>query len=171
MELNLKGVSLARSHDHNHVTLHALALTPKSPTGLHIPTVSTNLRARAGSLPDSLQDGINQLVKGSREIAHQMALMRSEINELRRTNKALTKRKSQKRKYIQLGGSLTSDEALQLIPQEVASAHKGSEESSDSIRPPPGQRRCKQCGKAGHNVRTCQIELLDSEESEEEDCL
>ena len=113
----------------------------------------------------------HQLVKGSREIAHQMALMRSEINELRRTNEALTKRKSRKRKYIQLGGSLTSDEASQLIPPEVASAHKVSEESSDSIRPPPGQRRCKRCGKARHNVRTCQIELLDSEESEEEDCL
>ena len=71
---------------------------------------------RRGGKRNSLQDGINQLVKGSREIAHQMALMQSEINELRRTNEALTKRKSRKRKYIQLGGSLTSDEASQLIP-------------------------------------------------------
>ena len=99
-----------------------------------------------------------------------MVLMRSEINELRKPNEALTKRKSRKRKYIQLGGSLTLDEASQLILPEVASAQKVSRESSEGVQLPPRQRRCKRCGETGHNVRTCQVESSESEESEEEDC-
>ena len=130
--------------------------------------VTNKMRARAGSSPNSLQEGVLQLVKGSREIAHQIALMRSEISELRKSNEALTQRKARKRKYIQSGGSLTFDEALQLIPPEVTRRQEVSRESLDGVRPAPRQRRCKRCGESGHNVRTCQVDLSDSSSSEEE---
>ena len=98
-------------------------------------------------------------------MAHQVALLRGELSDLRKANEALTKRKSRKRKYIQLGGSLTLDEASQLISPEAAGAQEVGEEPLEGVRPAPGLRRCGRCGQPGHNVRTCQIESSDSEES------
>ena len=63
-----------------------------------------------------------------------MALLQSRVNELKKTNEALTKRKLRKRKYIQSKESLTVDEASQLIPLDVASAQKVSRESSNGVR-------------------------------------
>jgi len=81
--------------------------------------VLAKMRSRAGSSPSSLKEGLKQLIKGSKAIAHEMALMRAELSSLRKANEALTKRKSRKRKYIQAGGSLNTEEASQLIAPDT----------------------------------------------------
>ena len=127
------------------------------------------MRSRAGSSPSSLKEGFEQLIKGSKAIAHEMALVRAELSSLRKANEALTKRKSRKGKYIQAGGSLTTEEALQLIPSEPVVEQGGGGESSKRVRASGSggqQRRCGRCGKAGHNVRTCQEDVLDTSDSE-----
>ena len=102
-------------------------------------------------------------------MAHEMTLMREELSSLRKANEALTKRKSRKRKYIQAGGSLTTEEASQLItPDDVVEEGQGRE-SSKRVRTGSSKaqtRRCGRCNKTGHNSRTCQEDVSDASDRE-----
>jgi len=50
---------------------------------------------------------------------HEVALLRVEVSSLRKANEGLSKRLRAKRTRVQLGGSLTVQEALDLLNQKA----------------------------------------------------
>ena len=114
---------------------------------------------------------VRQLAKGTELIAHRVTLLEDELRTLRQANQALAKRRRAKRTRIQAGGALTVEDAQVLI----AANGSGSQQSGGRLSGggvseagPVTERRCGNCGKTGHNVRTCQeVE----ETSEEDNCI
>ena len=50
---------------------------------------------------------------------HEVALLRTEVSALRKANKGLSKRRRAKKTHIRLGGSLTVQEAQDLLNQKA----------------------------------------------------
>jgi len=100
-----------------------------------------------------------------------MVLMEGELQSLRKANEALAKRRRAKRTRVQAGGALTVEDAQCLVARKEKSKEGSGERSAEggpSEAGPSASRRCGGCGKAGHNIRTCQeVE----EATSEEDCI
>ena len=100
-----------------------------------------------------------------------MTLIKDRVRSLEKANEALSKRRRAKRTYIQTGGLLTIEEAQRLIARKANSKGNtggGLVEGEGGEASQPGIRCCKGCGKAGHNISTCQeVE----EATSEEDCI
>jgi hypothetical protein len=76
----------------------------------------------------------------------------------------LTKRKSWKRRYIQVEDTLTVSEVSDLIAEREGGSCKDSETPAKRVR---AERRCGYCSEVGHNTRTCKVEIEDADNSEE----
>ena len=113
-----------------------------------------------------------QLVAGTEQIAHKMTLLKDWVRTLEDANVALSKRRRAKRTRVQDRGSLTVDGAKDLLAKKEVKGskrQKTSEEEGDVEAGPSTQRRCRQCGKPGHNIRTCQeVEETSDEDSDVE---
>ena len=100
-----------------------------------------------------------------------MTLLRNRVRSLEQANQALTKQHRAKRTRIQAGGTLTIEDAQRLVAQKEGNKEGLGErlaEGGASEARPSTLRRCGGCGKAGHNIRTCQeVE----EATSEEDCI
>jgi len=98
---------------------------------------------------------------------HEVALLRTEVSALRKANKELSKRRRAKKTRIRLGGSLTVQEAQDLLDQEAVGEQLAQEtrQSGSSTRGSRTKIRCcGVCGKPGHNARTCK-EAAESSDS------
>jgi non-homologous end joining protein Ku len=84
--------------------------------------------------------------------------MQEEIGRLQDAVKALTKRKSRKRQYIQAEETLTVSEVTNLIAAKESSCR---EEGKTPARRARAERRCRRCSKIRHNSRTCKVEIED----------
>jgi hypothetical protein len=125
--------------------------------------IRDRLRRHKSSSPTSIIESINRLEKGSAKVMHDIALMRKEMRSLREAAEIATKRKSRKRKYIRNQETLTVGEMADLVaPNEVG----GQEENKKPENKVRIGRRCRRCGNIGHNSRTCQVEIEDSEDSD-----
>jgi hypothetical protein len=93
-----------------------------------------------------------------------MVLMREEIACLREVAEAATKRKSRKRRYIRNKETLTVGDVVDLIAPEEDG---GQEEGSKPVKRARGERHCGRCGETGHNARTCKVQIVDAEDSDE----
>jgi len=88
---------------------------------------------------------------------HEVALLRTKVSALRKANKGLNKRRRAKKTHIRLRGSLTIQEAQDLLDQKAVGkqlAQEGRRNGSSA-----GGSRTKiqyygVCGKPGHNART-----------------
>ena len=110
---------------------------------------------------------VDQLAKGTTAVMHQVALLQSEVSALRKANEALSKRRRAKRTRVQLGGSLTVQEAQDLLDQKAGGGEEVQETQQDGSGAGGARtkvRCCGVCGKPGHNARTCQeaVDALDS---------
>jgi hypothetical protein len=87
--------------------------------------------------------------------------------ELQAANEALSKRRSRKRKRVQQQGTLTIKEGVRLTTLKEFEARSNGKKAKKRVRVKvgePSQRRCRRCGEAGHNARTCKQEaVIDSE--------
>ena len=83
---------------------------------------------------------------------------------MRSAIKELTKRKSQKRRYVRVEETLTVSEVSNLITKKEGSSRKEGETPAKRVR---AERHCGRCGEVGHNSRTCKVELKDTNNSEE----
>ena len=102
---------------------------------------------------------------------HKMDLMEAEIHELRAANEALSKRRRAKKTRLRKGGSLSIQEAQELGDQmevEVQLKEETCNGAGRRLRTETRARRCGNCGKAGHNARSCQIVVEMSEEGDSE---
>jgi hypothetical protein len=102
---------------------------------------------------------LDQFAKGATAIMHRVALLEAETSALRKANEALSKRRRAKKTRVRLGGSLKVQDAQDLLDQKDVDEQVIKEERQ-SRRRGGGARtkapRCSNCGRTGHNVRTCQ---------------
>ncbi len=102
---------------------------------------------------------VDQLTKGTMAIIHQVALLRSENAALRKANEVLSKRRRAKRTRVQLGGSLTVQDAQEVLGQGAVGREGVQEMQPEGSGVGGGCTRvwcCGVCGKPGYNARTCQ---------------
>jgi hypothetical protein len=112
--------------------------------------------------PEEARGGFSQLIKGAEIMLHQNVVQAARIHELEEQLAEITKRKSRKRKQIQHGGTIEYGQAAFSIAESAAVARTGSKRArvgSSQESALPGQRRCGNCGKTGHNARTCQKDV------------
>jgi len=110
---------------------------------------------------------VDQLTKGTIAVMHKVALLRSEVSSLRKANEALSKRRRAKRTRVQLGGSLTLQDAMDLLGPGAVGGEGAQETQADGSSAGGVRTRVRCCsmyGKPGHNARTCQeaAEVSDS---------
>ena len=97
--------------------------------------------------------------------------MTAENRILRKANKALSKRRRAKKSRVRQGGTLTIEDALDILAQKDAEEQVRRDKRSREGGQNEGQsttRRCSTYGKTGHNTRTCQeaIEISSLSDSE-----
>jgi hypothetical protein len=135
--------------------------TPSNPTEALLQTtlVRNRISRHQESSPTPLFETVKALAKGTERMAHEMTLLSAEVRTLRAANEALSKRRRAKKARIRQGGALTVEDAQDIIAQkdvdkqvrrDVRTARGSRGEGQ------PSRRRCRTCGKAGHNTRTCQ---------------
>ena len=102
---------------------------------------------------------------------YQLALLKAENQNLREANKTLSKRRRAKKTRLRQGGSLSQQEAQDLLDNKDAALQVEQERKASSSRKPREEtraQRCGNCGETGHNTRTCQIVIEVSEEEDSE---
>lgn len=112
-----------------------------------------------GSSPTPIFNTVVALAKGTEILAHENTLLAAEVRSLRKANEALSKRRRAKKKYIRQGGTLTIEEAHDIIAQEEAIEQVQRDRPSREVsqnREYLTIRHCSSCGNTGHNARTCQ---------------
>lgn len=100
---------------------------------------------------------------------HENALLRAEVKTLREANSSLAKRRRAKKTRLRQGGTLEIGEAQGLLDQKDVDTQLGEETRTRSgrvTRSEPRGRRCGICGTAGHNARTCEMDVETSGESD-----
>jgi hypothetical protein len=136
---------------------------PKTPSNAaEIEAQSTlilkRIRDYRSSSAESLQDIVHQFQKGAEMMVHTQVLMAAEIVRLWATNKAASERKARKRKRIQLGGTLSQQEAEEIIAAQEVVVQAEAERCEERVQAGGSNKGiccCKTCGEVGHNKRTC----------------
>ena len=137
--------------------------TPHNPTETLSQTilVKTRISGHQGSSPTQIFQAVEQLTKGVEEMAHMMTLLKAETHNLRKANEALSKRRRVKKTRVRQGGVLTVGDAQDILAQkdaeEQVARDRRENRGGDGERPATVQR-CSNCGRPGHNARTCQVD-------------
>lgn len=123
--------------------------------------IKKRISSHQNSSPTSIYRSIDQLAKGTQGIMHQVALLRSEVQDLRQANEMLSKRRRAKKTRLRQEGSLTLQEGQDLIAPDRSREQQEEEEDGSCIvvgGVQPRKQQCRRCGNKGHNARTCLIE-------------
>jgi hypothetical protein len=145
---------------------------PKTPkTAQEIEAQSTliinRIRTHASSSPTPLVELMQQFYRGVEIVVHSATLIAQHNEQLQAANTAASERKSRKRKRIQKGGTLTQEEAEDIVAQREALAEAEAERREER-RAAGGSSRgiphCRTCGKPGHNKRTCKKDVATLED-------
>tara|TARA_Y100000815_G_C13314319_1_gene489808 strand:+ start:263 stop:1768 length:1506 start_codon:yes stop_codon:yes gene_type:complete len=121
--------------------------------------IKNRISIHQNSSPTSMLAAVDHFAKGATAMMHQVALLRAEVSSLRTANEALSKRRRAKKTRVRLGGSLTRQDAQDLLDQKDLDEQIGEEERNRRGREGAAHRKpqcCGICGKPGHNARTCQ---------------
>ena len=104
-----------------------------------------------------------QVKKGSTIKVHSHTLLEAEVATLQAANNAASERKKRKRKRIQLGGTLSQQEAEEIIAAREVVVQAEAERREERVRTGGREksRRCGRCSEAGHNKRTCKKDTVD----------
>jgi hypothetical protein len=120
-------------------------------------------------LPVTAQVSFSQRIKGGELMLHQNALQAARITGFEEQLAVITKRKTRKQKQIQQGGYHEYGEVAAQVAAEASVAArqpKKAHGSSDQERAQPALRRCRNCGRTGHNAQTCEKDTKISSESD-----
>ena len=107
-------------------------------------------------------EAVKKLAKGAKIMAHSLVLMTKRNAELQAANEAATRRKLYKRKRVQREGILTINKGERLTALREFRARSDRKKVKKRVRVKagePSQQRCRRCGEAGHNARTCKQEV------------
>jgi hypothetical protein len=143
--------------------------TPSNPIefGSQSAYVRSRVQRHLDSSPTTMVESLDQLTKGAAQMVHSIVLLRGQVAELQAANEAATRRRSHKRKRVQKEGNLTIEEGARLTALKEFGARTDRNKGRKKARVDggqPTQRRCRQCGEAGHNSRTCKNDTIDIEE-------
>ncbi|ENH73540.1 hypothetical protein FOC1_g10009033, partial [Fusarium oxysporum f. sp. cubense race 1] len=103
------------------------------------------------SSPELILGALKSLIKGVIAIIYKNVLLRAKINKI------LSRRHRAKRTKLQKGGTITIQEASQVINQidiNTQVVAESSRSSGQGRSKRPGSRRCGICSKGGYNART-----------------
>jgi hypothetical protein len=136
---------------------------PKTPSNAWEIEAQTTLlirriRDHKSSSPNSIIKMVLQVKKGSTLKVHSHTLLEARIASLEEANQAASERRKRKKKRIQKGGTLSQAEAEDIVRQRDVEAQLEAERRQERVRIGSSAgsiRRCKNCGEAGHNKRTC----------------
>ena len=120
------------------------------------------IRRHKSSSPASIIDAMMSMTKGLKAHQHEMALLRMEVRDLRHANHILSRRRREKKTRLRNGGTMTVGEGQASIDQKDIDLQVAAESSRRGGRARSvqlGVRHCSVCGKAGHNLRTCQAKI------------
>jgi hypothetical protein len=120
--------------------------------------IKTRISTHQNSSPTSILGAVDRITKGAKAIMHRVALLEAEVSSLRKANEELSKRRRAKKTRVRLGGSLSIQDAEDLLDQKAVDEQL-LQENRQSGRRAGGARTkarcCSVCGKPGHNARTC----------------
>lgn len=137
--------------------------TPHDPTEAisQSELVRAQISSHQGSSPTPIFSAARQMAKGFEAMAHTVTLLTAENRSLRKANEALSKRRTAKKSRVRHGGVLTAQFARDIVAQKKTGEPRGRS-ARENKRGKGGRlvstRRCRKCGKPGHNTRTCQLE-------------
>ena len=77
--------------------------------------IKTRISNHQNSSPTSMLTAIDHFAKGAKAMMHQVALLRTEVSSLRKANEELSKRRRAKKTRLRLGGSLSIQDAEDLL--------------------------------------------------------
>lgn len=120
--------------------------------------IKNRISRHQSSSPTSIYGAMDQMLKGASTVMHRMVLMEDRINQLESANRTLSKRRREKKTRVREGGTLTIEDAKDLIEQkEVVQQVEGEmrANSGRARRTETAARRCGNCHATGHNARTC----------------
>ena len=111
-------------------------ITPKNATDASRQSafIKTRINYHQGSSLIQTIDTIDQFTKGSVAIMHEVALLRSRITELEEANERLSKRHKAKKTRLQKGGSLSVQEAEDLVAQTNIGNQQGDKIGSSGVQ-------------------------------------
>jgi hypothetical protein len=144
-------------------TISADPWTSKTPQNAYEATsqsdfIKDRIARHQDSSPTAIFEAMDQLVKSTKTVMHQMVLMQDRVRTLEEANRTISKRRRAKRTYIQEGGILDLETARDIlaskdvgeqITQETRTNAGGERHAKSTLR------RCSKCGRPGHNARTC----------------
>ena len=117
--------------------------------------VRTKITRHQGSSPTPIFEATTQLAKGTEVLAHRLTLAEARISTLEKANEALSKRRRAKKTQIRQGGALSIKEAKDILTQKEVDVQVAVDQKTSSST----AYRCSKCGRAGHNARTCKINI------------
>jgi hypothetical protein len=123
--------------------------------------VKKKIAGHQGSSPTPIFAAVGHLAKGVEELAHQNTLLLAECHTLRKANEALSKRRRAKRTRVRHGGALIVEDAWDIVSQKEVDEQVQAEKRAGGGAKGVGRstaRHCGNCGKTGHNMRTCKVD-------------
>lgn len=137
--------------------------TPHNPTEAisQSELVRSQISGHQGSSPTPIFSAVRQMAKGLEAMAHSVTLLTAENRSLHKANEALSKCRRAKKSRVRNGSMLTAQHARDIVAQKEAREQRGQvagENPCSNSGGPATTRRCRKCGKPGHNIRTCQLE-------------
>ena len=134
-------------------------------------TIKNKIARHQNSSPTHMYDIIDAQARGMSKMAHKLVLLEAELKDVRTANEVLSKRRRAKKTRLRQGGSLSFQEAEDLVAAEEVNTQINAEVKHNKSRTKEGDlriQRCKNCGNPGHNVRTCKEDITISEEENSE---
>ena len=121
--------------------------------------VISRISNHQNSSPTQILSAAKQLADGAATLALRVTLMSDELRSLRKANESLSKRRRAKKTRLRQGGALSARDAQEELNRRSVGGRLEREEGENGGREGGqrrGQRRCGNCGKTGHNARTCE---------------
>ena len=121
--------------------------------------VISRISSHQNSSPTQILSAAKQLADGAATLALRVTLMSDELRSLRKANESLSKRRRAKKTRLRQGGALSARDAQEELDRRSVGGRLEREEGENGGRETSqrrGQRRCGNCGKTGHNARTCE---------------
>ena len=136
--------------------------TPNNPTEArsHTDYIINRIRRHQNSSPTSIIDAIRQQGKATQVTMHRYTLIDEEFKISREELAAISKGRRAKKTRIRHKGSLSVNQAQDLIAQKDVDGQvaKESRRSGGGVSQSESTgRKCGNCGQTGHNIRTCDV--------------
>ena len=121
--------------------------------------IKNKIAKHQSSSPTHMYDIIDAQAQGMSWMAHKLVLLQAKLKDVQAANEVLSKRRRAKKTRLRQGGSLSFQEAEDLIAKKEVDTQILAEAGRNSVRTTqdePRTRRCRSCGNTGHNARTCE---------------